>query len=102
MYYILAQIWEDFQRLKSKYKLSTDCCDDFILFMKKCFSTADLSNVINLQYDRNDKSEDYFFDKYFIKVTVDVCINGCMVYMGDYEKHNKCLFVSIFLTNSSS
>jgi hypothetical protein len=55
MFYILAQIWEDFQRLKSKYNLSTDCCDDFILFMKKCFSTADLSNVINLQYDRNDK-----------------------------------------------
>jgi hypothetical protein len=92
MFYTLAQIWEDFQRLKSKYNLSKACCNDFILFMKKSFPSADLSNIINLQFDHDIRAEEYYFDKYFKKITVDVCINGCMVYIGDYEFYNKCSF----------
>lgn len=59
--------------------------------MKKAFPCADLSNVLHFDYS---SSENYFLNNFFRKITVDVCINGCMVYAGDYQYTEICLFCS--------
>jgi len=59
--------------------------------MAKAFPTADLHNIMNLDFTSAEMKE-YFFEMYFRKISVDVCINGCMVYTGDYKYVEVCEF----------